>query len=205
MSDQTEAELAAELAAMTAAYMKVNRDFGEFVAVHTKAVDELRWLHAEAAWKLAQPCGSCHPCEHWVGEVWRRAGRTPPYPGQWDAARAREGAFEVLAEQHRAAEDVEQDRELAESTVPPGMDAFVYVGQSCADVVADALFDRLQASHERDKAVTERIRIEESRAAWMTEAMRLDLVLELHGIDLAPDGDPAPTEPVGERARPWWP
>lgn len=38
---------------------------------------------------LTVPCGSCHPCENWVGEMWRRADRKPPYPEDWDAARAR--------------------------------------------------------------------------------------------------------------------
>ncbi|MGW1059318.1 hypothetical protein [Micromonospora rubida] len=36
--------------------------------------------------KLAQPCGSCHPCTNYADETWRAAGRTPPHVFQWDEA-----------------------------------------------------------------------------------------------------------------------
>lgn len=46
---------------------------------------------AEAVRKamFSVPCGHCHPCVNWVDEEWRRAGRKPPYPDEWDSARER--------------------------------------------------------------------------------------------------------------------
>ncbi|MER5703501.1 hypothetical protein ABT023_16370 [Micromonospora sp. NPDC002296] len=38
--------------------------------------------------KLAQLCGSCHPCTNYADETWRAAGRTPPHVSQWDEAQA---------------------------------------------------------------------------------------------------------------------
>lgn len=43
------------------------------------------------------PCGSCHPCQNWVDERWRQAGRKPPYPEDWDATRARLFDVEEIA------------------------------------------------------------------------------------------------------------
>jgi hypothetical protein len=46
---------------------------------------------------FAVPCGSCHPCENWVGEMWRRADRKPPYPEDWDTTRTRLASTEAIA------------------------------------------------------------------------------------------------------------
>jgi hypothetical protein len=43
---------------------------------------------AELEAKLAMPCGSCHACENWADETWRRAGRKPPHVHEWDGAKA---------------------------------------------------------------------------------------------------------------------
>jgi hypothetical protein len=32
---------------------------------------------------LARPCGSCHPCDNWADETWRREGRKPPHFHEW--------------------------------------------------------------------------------------------------------------------------
>lgn len=39
--------------------------------------------------KLAQPCGSCHPCSHWAAETWRRAGGKLPNKVEVDEAMER--------------------------------------------------------------------------------------------------------------------
>jgi hypothetical protein len=34
--------------------------------------------------KLEMPCGSCHPCENYADETWRKAGRKPPHVVTWE-------------------------------------------------------------------------------------------------------------------------
>jgi len=42
----------------------------------------------EAEAQLDMPCGSCHPCENWADETWRRAGKKPPAVIDWMNLRA---------------------------------------------------------------------------------------------------------------------
>lgn len=51
-------------------------------------LDEVDRLRA----KLDGPCGSCHPCNNWADETWRRANRTPPTVQEWDDLRAQAAA-----------------------------------------------------------------------------------------------------------------
>src|SRR6266496_721396 len=52
-------------------------------------IGEVRSLREQ----LAKSCGSCHPCENWADETWRRAGRKPPAVATWEATLAELASF----------------------------------------------------------------------------------------------------------------
>ena len=60
----------------TRAYVEYQRQLDAFDAL----VAEVRSLREQ----LAKPCGSCHPCENWADETWRRAGKKPPAVVTWE-------------------------------------------------------------------------------------------------------------------------
>lgn len=65
-------------------------------------VNRLRELIDRMKATLDGPCGSCHPCQNWADETWRRADRKPPAVITWDDAQAELKALRAVA---RAAEE----------------------------------------------------------------------------------------------------
>lgn len=45
--------------------------------------------------KLAQPCGSCHPCTEWANQTWVNAGVRLPHVHEWQEMRERVAELEA--------------------------------------------------------------------------------------------------------------
>lgn len=51
---------------------------------------------AELEAKLAQPCGSCHPCTQWANQTWINAKERLPHVYEWQELRAKVARVEEL-------------------------------------------------------------------------------------------------------------
>lgn len=61
---------------------------------------------------LEGPCGSCHPCDHWAAETWRRAGGELPHKYVVDELREfRDNVLALANEWANQTRDFDEDTE----------------------------------------------------------------------------------------------